>query len=77
MFLAESFQTPDGFVCIDDAEVMPHTLASGQVFPDSRGQILANSRCARHCVHFLSSEERMTIPVMEAWKGGPSEYVNI
>ena len=40
MFLAESFQTLDGFVCIDDAEGMSHTLASDQVFPDSRGQIL-------------------------------------
>ena len=43
MFLAESFQTLDGFVCIDDAAGMSHTLASGQVFSDSRGQILANS----------------------------------
>ena len=52
MFLAESVRTLDGFACIDGTEVMSHTLASDQVFPDSRGQILANSYAAGHCVHF-------------------------
>ena len=77
MSIAESLWTLDRFASIDDVEVMSRTLASDQVFPDSRGQILTDSHAPGIDVHFLSREKRTTIPVVEPEKSGPGEYVNI
>ena len=73
MSLAESFWTLDRFDCTDDTEVKPRLLTSDQLFPDSRGQVLANRHTAGMASVFLSSGKQTTIPVVEPEKSGPSE----